>query len=286
MSRTLMAAARKHKTASEFVKKFLLPAFGAGRIPDAYHTRRIPPQLRTKTIAPIRFKNSKNSRTLIFSNIDHPYELISVRIQSLQFMGGGRKTMLAIGKSANAGPRIGKRDYNIGRELGRFSYEFIGPMRLEFLDIPEEAVAHWKTISGERTPFQPFPIQPELFEKLRKYQRCNNGIDKMMMSIRYLSGISSNKPLEKSLQGLRNERNLPLIQFYLLVERKNHFLKSMIHAKSEKDMENTIAETYSVSKRFAREVAHEAWFSMNKERMKLGIERLLDEIHRFQSSPH
>lgn len=285
MSHTLMVAARKHKTPNEFVKKFLLPAFGASRIPHGTIKANMPAHLRPKSLPPLNFKNSKQGRSLTFSNSESPNETLTVRMQTVQFSGSTRRAFLTIGYNANAGPKISPRDYDRGRQIGNYNYQFMGNIRIEGLDIPAEAVEHWHTL-GKELGRGTFPIDPEMFEKLRNYAKCTNGIDKLGMAIRYLSGVSGSHPLEKSLRGLQNPRGLPLMQFYLLAERKNDFFKRIIHAKKSKDIEDALVETYGVSKRFARVMGRELEFVLNKPHLQIGKEKLLQEILRFQATPH
>lgn len=173
MSRTVLAALRKHRTPADFAQKFLLRAMRAGKVPAI---RNSPPGIAfgppRRTGLPIIFENEKNPSQRFYFNMK----------QAENNRDGGSLELFW----ETIGPRISHLDWEEGKKIAGILTDGKRLLNLG----PEHFHPDWKPkvtyFNGK--PRLVFQLPEHLFGKIKKHAETGQVVKELLLGIQFLSG--------------------------------------------------------------------------------------------------
>jgi hypothetical protein len=200
MSRIVLSAMRKHKNASAFVEKFLLPSLKRGKIPartigfwrkkrgffSLFNNLRLP---------------SRKQRYILFYDISRPERICTFSIQRIiPSKGKPRNPRVRLFRHLYLKVRAEEpfNDWSQGKRLSGVIRDTdpVSKNVYESIALTNRELKHWKPVRtavfrGKKYKY--YGLKHELFEELLKYNRASSRIIDLGSAIDFLRGRISKK---------------------------------------------------------------------------------------------
>lgn len=268
MSRTTLAALRKHATAAEFAKRYLLPVVKRGNVPPIKNWPNgvLPPT-----------KSSKQYEPIIFTNATHPEKVFFLSMQYRAEMddrsGGQGKPHIRLAHRTR-GARIDEKDWNAAQDaIG------IEPRERKELALRHEHVnPAWKVeeqiFQGKKRKVYVLP--EKVFNEIANHVHADKNIYQFETIILYLSRVISEKTFVVRT-GMRYSGD-PIENYITVTEMKGKFLKRLMSAPTAEKAAGVLVGRFHISKRLALALGKRVIDLKYEEKLKPGWQALLAKL--------
>ncbi|MEW6295218.1 MAG: hypothetical protein AB1467_02885 [Candidatus Diapherotrites archaeon] len=259
MSKTVLAAMMKHKTPTEFIKRFILPSIKRCRVPF----------IRTQKMKELKLPKG-TVKHIVFVDESNPNKLCYFNIEAIQEKRGQKKIGLPhIRLFKDLKATVKRKDFNFAVEqTGKF--ELRHPIKEDYffhqLLFPEELIEKWPKREGVFNGKKMFyyVLDSSTFKELEKYNRVSSQIGLFAGAIKVQTGKKSPVVFMKEF-GLDKIKWLkgdtPLEKFYNATMHYQPVFRKIMNCSNVQETAGIISENFGVSKRFA--------YSWAKQLMKL-----------------
>ncbi|MDO8538484.1 MAG: hypothetical protein Q7S21_06370 [archaeon] len=262
MSKTILAAMRKHKTPTEFIQRFVLPSIKRGQVPNL---ARMVTAERRKRFDELKLPKGEIG-TIVFADKENPKHLCYFQVSYTSLKGkDARPTLMKL--FAKVLTFVSKEDFEeavkhsgkkeIKHSTGTGERE---PSVSHNLLFSHDWLKHWSEEEKMEAEFRGkriyYLVDHKVYEELNKYQWASENIDDLIGIIMVKGGRSNpqhyliEKRLDRAIPGMD-----AFNAFYKITSRHHALFRKLINSSNVNEAGNLIAQHFKVDKRFAQKLA-------------------------------
>lgn len=263
MSKTILAAMRKHKTPTEFIQRFVLPSIKRGAVPNLARMVAAKKRKRFEELA----LPKGTEHTIVFADRSNPNHICYFQIDTTLFKGEAKlEPKMKLFNQVHT--RVGREDFesaekHTGTEHRKHSSrtEERTPSTSINLLFSHDWLNHWpekdKIIAefGEKKRTN-YLVDHETFEELNKYRQAIDSIHYLAGAIRVISGKESLQHFVRENRLDKKFPNMDAIDAFSIITSPHHSLfRKLVNAESESEASQLIFEHFKISKLYAQRLA-------------------------------